>query len=127
MCPAIISCCLRALYSSIKVASTSHSRIQILKNLVNAIPFVVAGVPEGWENVQSLHIKTSQSVSLPIWSCDLVAGERWKRIQESAQGDEVAPVIGKRRRPDTRTPRDGSSGGKKLRLAAHVRKGDKSE
>lgn len=67
---------------------------------MTAIPSVVANVPGGWENVQSLHIKTSQSVSLPIWSCDLVTGERWKNIV-SAKDCKVMALTGKRRRDDT--------------------------
>jgi len=99
--------------TSIKIASTSHNRAQILKNLVHAIPFVVANVYEGWENVQSLHIKTSQSVSLPIWSCDLM-GERWKNTREKSTRDgEVAAVTGKRRRA-TSSQREDDSG---VRLA----------
>jgi ribosome biogenesis protein UTP30 len=73
--------------------------------LVHAIPFVVANVHEGWENVQSLHIKTSQSVSLPIWSC----GERWKNTREKSPTDgEVATVTGKRRRATSNQQEDDS-------------------
>jgi len=73
----------------------------------------MANVYEGWENVQSLHIKTSQSVSLPIWSCDLM-DERWKNTREKSPRDgEVVAVTGKRRRATSSQQEDGSG----IRLA----------
>ncbi|KAF8318947.1 ribosomal protein L1 [Clavulina sp. PMI_390] len=63
--------------TSIKIATSSHSSAQIAENLATAIPPIIASVADGWDNIQSLHIKTSQSASLPIWTCNLGAGERW--------------------------------------------------
>ncbi len=44
----------------------------------------------GWDNVQSLFIKTNSSAALPIWQCDLgtEAGGRWEGLVASAE-DEV--------------------------------------
>lgn len=48
----------------------------------------------GWENVQSLHLKTSESVALPIWTCGLGPGgeeSRWNGLvagEESGGDDE---------------------------------------
>lgn len=69
--------------SSIKVATLSHTPSQILSNISKAIPAIAAHIPGGWENIQSLLIKTNTSVSLPIWSCTL--DERWIG---SVKGDE---------------------------------------
>lgn len=57
----------------------SHSSAQILANLQTALPAVIKHIKGGWDNVQSLYIKTSSSASLPIWACDLGSGEggRW--------------------------------------------------
>lgn len=89
---------------SIKIASTSHSTTQIVKNLEIALPSIVAKIPDGWGNIQSLHIKTSQSASLPIWTCDLTSGDRWTVTSEptillSTQDSEIKS--GKRRREET--------------------------
>lgn len=56
-----------------------HSSAQLLQNLSTALPHVVNHVRENWDNVQSIHIKTSSSASLPIWSCrlDEEEGGRW--------------------------------------------------
>jgi ribosome biogenesis protein UTP30 len=64
--------------SSIKVATFSHTPSQILSNISKAVPAIAAHIPGGWDNIQSLYIKTNTSVSLPIWSCNL--DERWSEL-----------------------------------------------
>ncbi|CAE6413595.1 unnamed protein product [Rhizoctonia solani] len=102
--------------TSIKIAPTTFTSSQVLENLTTALPEIVKHIQGGWENVQSLHIKTSGSVSLPIWSCDL--SERWDglgpveeveaEVSEESEGgeeseeeeqEEPAPVVkeGKKR------------------------------
>jgi len=76
--------------TSIKIALSSETAQHMIENLVIALPAVVANTREGWENVQSLHIKTSRSVSLPIWSCDLEAGTQ--SSPPPSQG--ITPSIG---------------------------------
>lgn len=81
------------LVRSIKIAPASFAPAQVLENLTSALPSIVKNIKGGWENVQSLHIKTSASVSLPIWSCDLGAGEggRWSGLvgaSEESEGSE---------------------------------------
>jgi ribosome biogenesis protein UTP30 len=71
--------------SSIKLSPLpSHTPSQTLDNLLAAIPQVVSHIKGGWSNIQSLNIKTSTSVSLPIWQCDLgdAAGQRWDGMGE---------------------------------------------
>lgn len=77
---------------SVKIANLSHKPTQIIANLQKALPTIVANIKDGWENIQSLHIKTNSSVSLPIWSCSLDASEegRWHDLEAgtSEHGDE---------------------------------------
>ena len=56
-----------------------HSSVQLLQNLSTALPHVIKNIQENWDNVQSIHIKTSSSASLPIWNCrlDEKEGGRW--------------------------------------------------
>lgn len=58
---------------SIKIGSLSaHSTEDLIDNLVATIPYLAVRLPMGgWDNIQSLHIKTTTSASLPIWSCSL--------------------------------------------------------
>ncbi|TCD65502.1 hypothetical protein EIP91_002550 [Steccherinum ochraceum] len=81
--------------SSIKIGAPSHSSTQIVANLKSALPVLVKHLKGGWDNVQSLHIKTSNSISLPIWTCDLGSDEggRWdglvaEDVEMSGSDDE---------------------------------------
>lgn len=66
--------------SSVKIGVLGqHSSTQLLQNLSIALPHVIKNIRENWDNVQSIHVKTSLSASLPIWSCrlDEEEGGRW--------------------------------------------------
>lgn len=60
----------------------SHTPKQVQVNLETALPAIVSHIKGGWDNIQSLHIKTSTSISLPIWTCDLGSeeGGRWNGL-----------------------------------------------
>ncbi|KAI0075089.1 ribosomal protein L1 [Panus rudis PR-1116 ss-1] len=79
--------------TSVKIGTTSQSPAHILANLKTALPHIVKVIKGGWDNIQSLHIKTNSSVSLPVWSCQLGDGEgaRWdgltKQVEEKAKKD----------------------------------------
>ncbi|KAF9063283.1 ribosomal protein L1p/L10e family-domain-containing protein [Rhodocollybia butyracea] len=64
---------------SIKIGRLSQKPEHVVANLKKALPAVAVRVNGGWDNIQSLGIKTSSSVNLPIWSCSLDAkeGGRW--------------------------------------------------
>jgi ribosome biogenesis protein UTP30 len=96
-------------HRSIKIAPVSFTPAQVLENLTTALPNVIKHIKGGWDNIQSLNIKTGTSVSLPIWSCELGSGEggRWAGMvgasEESEEGDSseeevaVVPKEGKKR------------------------------
>ncbi|KDQ09448.1 hypothetical protein BOTBODRAFT_69143 [Botryobasidium botryosum FD-172 SS1] len=75
--------------TSIKIADFTQTAEKTIANLTSAIPAIVANIKGGWDNVQSLHIKTSKSVSLPIWTCELSEGAdgRWAEPQPGPQSD----------------------------------------
>ncbi|KIJ62675.1 hypothetical protein HYDPIDRAFT_182713 [Hydnomerulius pinastri MD-312] len=85
--------------TSVKVGILSHTPKQIQTNLETALPAIVGHIKGGWDNIQSLHIKTSTSISLPIWTCDLgdEEGGRWNGLiageeaegEASSQGDDA--------------------------------------
>ncbi|WVR04253.1 hypothetical protein IAU60_001253 [Kwoniella sp. DSM 27419] len=57
---------------AIRIATPSAATpAQTLANLLAAIPTVVSNIPEGWENVLSIGVKTNSSLMLPIWSSKL--------------------------------------------------------
>lgn len=59
--------------SSIKVGSTSvHTPAQLSANLLALIPQLAVRIPDcPFSNIQSLHIKTNTSISLPIYNTTL--------------------------------------------------------
>ena len=76
---------------SVKIGTVSQPSSKILDNLKMALPAIVKRIKGEWDNIQSFHIKTNSSVSLPIWSCDLSAteGGRWNGlVAESASEEE---------------------------------------
>ena len=67
------------LFSSVKIAALTHTPLQVLNNIKRALPSIAKHIYGGWDNIQSISIKTNSSVSLPVWSCSLSAteGGRW--------------------------------------------------
>jgi ribosome biogenesis protein UTP30 len=56
-----------------------HSPDALLENLLAVVPLLSAWLPfGGWDNIQALHVKTSTSVSLPVWNCELGEEDRFK-------------------------------------------------
>ena len=86
--------CLRLTPSSrsVKVALLSHTPKQIQVNLETALPAIVSHIKGGWDNIQTLHIKTSTSISLPIWTCDLGSeeGGRWDGLVAEAEAEAAS-------------------------------------
>jgi ribosome biogenesis protein UTP30 len=78
---------------SIKIGTTAlHSPTELYDNLIALLPQLAVRLPHGgFENVQSLHIKTSTSVSLPIYNTSLDVAGRFSRPSAS----EVNAVEGK--------------------------------
>jgi len=46
----------------------SKTQPEIVANLSHAIPNVVKALNKGWKSVQALHIKTPDSVALPLYN-----------------------------------------------------------
>ncbi|EPQ54787.1 ribosomal protein L1, partial [Gloeophyllum trabeum ATCC 11539] len=78
--------------TSIKVGTLSQKPTQILDNIKTALPAIIKRIKGEWDNIQSLHIKTSSSVSLPIWTCDLgaEAGGRWDGLVAGEKSEAEA-------------------------------------
>ena len=68
----------------------SQKPSQILENLKTALPVIVQHIKDGWDNVQSLLIKTNSSVSLPIWTCNLDDSKegRWDGLTAKVEGEQ---------------------------------------
>jgi len=54
--------------SAVKVARTNMTTEQICENIVAAVSRVAQLIPKKWKNIQAIHIKTNDSVALPIFN-----------------------------------------------------------
>jgi len=80
----------------------SQKPAQIIDNIKMALPAIAKVIPGGWDNIQSLHIKTNSSVSLPIWSCsleELGAEESFATREEASMGKNTAKSMSRKRSP----------------------------
>lgn len=73
---------------SIRIGSLTHlSANQLAENVVASLPKIVAKhVKGGWENVQSIDIKTGSSAALPVWNSKL--DDRWIGMPEPTQSED---------------------------------------
>ena len=55
-------------FSALKVAHTGQSVEEAVENVVAAVSEMARIVPRGWNNIQSLNLKTTDSISLPIYT-----------------------------------------------------------
>lgn len=78
------------LHSSIKLGTTAlHSADELLANLDAVLPYIATRIPNtpaSFKNIQSLHLKTSTSVSLPIYTASL--DQRFEEVGLSAAQEE---------------------------------------
>lgn len=66
-------------YSGIKIATTALNESQAFDNLMTGLPDIIKGVPGGLDNIRSLQIKTSESISFTIYE---------KSIQQDQEEEE---------------------------------------
>ena len=117
------------LLRSVKFGTLSQTPDQVLANLKSALPAIIAAVHGGWDNVQSLSIKTSKSASLPIWTCKLGndEGARWHGLTLEAEDSEESEddEVSNEETPRTTKPAKAAQqppvqGGKKQKRTAEV-------
>ncbi|KAF5380756.1 hypothetical protein D9757_007160 [Collybiopsis confluens] len=79
---------------SIKIGRLSQKPSHILDNLKTALPVIAEKINGGWDNIQSLGLKTSNSINLPLWTCQLTDedGGRWTGLTAAEDEDEDEDV-----------------------------------
>jgi ribosome biogenesis protein UTP30 len=130
--------------TSVKIGTSGMAAAKLLQNLQTALPEIIKrlaptkrrrteedseGEQDLWGNIQSLMIKTSESASLPIWSCQLGSGEggRWDGLVaeqlemevDEEEHDGLSRISAKRKavKPPLAEPSDASKGKRKKRAA----------
>ncbi|GAA5831387.1 hypothetical protein JCM5353_007151 [Sporobolomyces roseus] len=82
---------------SIKIGTTSlHTPFELLANLLAVLPYIatrIPNAPSSFSNVQSLHLKTSTSTSLPIYNSkleDRFTGFELTQEEQKAKDEKLA-------------------------------------
>lgn len=67
---------------TIRVARSTQSKKECVENIMAAISAAVDKLPSKWSGIKALFLKTSESVSLPIWQA------KQEGSVEALEGDE---------------------------------------
>ncbi|KAG0232648.1 hypothetical protein BGW42_007988 [Actinomortierella wolfii] len=54
--------------TAIKIGVTSQTPAEISANIETALPHIIEKIPKQWRNIQSIHLKTNDSIALPIFN-----------------------------------------------------------
>ncbi|KAH7682907.1 ribosome biogenesis protein UTP30 protein [Dioscorea alata] len=107
--------------SGLKVGRVSQDRDQIVDNVLAAIDGAVQLVPKKWSNVRSLHLKSVESVALPIYQTLPELGLKIEplqkeRKQEQNDDDAADEVV-------VQTPKLSQSSKKKTKRRGRIHEG----
>jgi len=53
---------------AVKIGNTNFSKQEIVENIIRGMENIAKHIPGHWKNIQAIHIKTSNSVALPIYN-----------------------------------------------------------
>lgn len=56
------------MYSAVLIGRINIPLSQLIENVISGLKGVVGKVPRGWANIQSVHLKTTESIALPIYN-----------------------------------------------------------
>jgi ribosome biogenesis protein UTP30 len=79
--------------STVKAGHTGMSRQHLVENIVSALDLVAELLPKKWQGIQAIHIKTHDSIALPIYHS--LPGALV--IEPPAQRDKGEKSLGKRK------------------------------
>ena len=60
--------CFFVFLSAVKVGHSGQTQEQLIENVIAVVSEIAKKVPRGWSNIQSIHLKTSESVALPLYN-----------------------------------------------------------
>lgn len=100
---------------SIRLGHTAMKPSDVAENILEGVPFAIEKLQNGWNDVQSIHLKTSDSASLPIYS--KVPSEMLNYVAEKAA---VMPATSTT--PSSSTPAASATPGKGKKAAVEAEK-----
>ncbi|KAJ3092492.1 Ribosomal L1 domain-containing protein 1 [Quaeritorhiza haematococci] len=85
----------RGCCNSVRIGLTTQEPDQIVANIMTAIGPIVDKIPRKWSNIQSINIKTNDSIALPIFNVlpdiDIAASSPSQTTQKKRKAEEEAP------------------------------------
>jgi ribosome biogenesis protein UTP30 len=92
--------------SAVRIGLTNFTEQQILENLHAVLQALNQKLPGKWKNIQSLHIKTTESVALPIYNSLPQAVTRiTEKAEEKAEEEEVEEMEEMEQVKETKPPK----------------------
>ncbi|KAJ3760188.1 ribosomal protein L1p/L10e family-domain-containing protein [Lentinula raphanica] len=79
---------------SVRVGKISQTAAQVVANIKTALPVIASKINGGWDNVQSIGLKTSMSAYLPIWTCSLDDSKEGRWASLAADDEEESEFEG---------------------------------
>ncbi|KAI8817656.1 ribosomal protein L1p/L10e family-domain-containing protein [Fimicolochytrium jonesii] len=109
--------------NTIRVATTDFTPEQVIQNIMAAIPSAIEKLPKKWANIHSIHIKTSNSMALPLYQTLPDAPEGYVEAVETGASEEDAMEVTETIETSkvvTKTPTKGAKGKEGTAVAVSV-------
>merc|ERR1711865_96589 len=78
--------------SAVKVATTEFEQEEIVANIMSVVDSVAEATPRKWKNIRSIHIKTHDSIALPVFDSE-------SGTKRAAEGDAEGEGSVKKKKP----------------------------
>lgn len=115
-----------------KVGHTGQKTAHVVENIMQGIEKIVQHIPHKWNNIQSVHIKTADSIALPVFNSLPLAepllpieskkGKKAEKAASSAQAEKKEEEAGEEKKPKqgkaAKAPASKASGAKAAPAAA---------
>ncbi|KAJ3074426.1 hypothetical protein HDU98_011303 [Podochytrium sp. JEL0797] len=91
----------KGLCNSVKIGTTFQTQTEVVENILFSLETIASKIPGHWKNIQSIHVKLSDSVSLPLYNslpeADIALEEpkpkKEKKVEDKMEAVvEAAPV-----------------------------------
>ena len=78
---------------SIRLGLTSMSEEEVKENTIEGLNFAISKFKGSWKDVHSIHLKTADSPSLPIYSKEPSEVLRYVKLKANVEGDNLTAMI----------------------------------
>lgn len=114
---------------SVRIGLDSFTPEQLKDNVTSATQAIIdKHVVSGWKNVKSVHIKSPNSVALPIWLAEDLWTENTKSSATAVgNGEQTSELSSKKRKRKQNTTRGAQNGERKKARKAEERAKDKED